>query len=1068
MQICPNCGEENPARFRLCGFCGTPLVAELPPQEVRKTVTVVFSDLKGSTTLGESLDSESLREVMSRYFDEMRAVLEHHGGTVEKYIGDAIMAVFGLPRIHEDDALRAVRAAHAMQQALAALNNELEQRWGVRLANRTGVNTGEVVAGDPTTGQRLVTGDTVNVAARLEQAAPALEVLIGEPTYRLVREAVEVEAVEPLELKGKSERVPAYRLLSVAGDSEGMLRHREAPMVGRVSELALLLEAFELALQQRRCRTVTLVGDAGVGKSRLAGEFVDRTGGSALTIRGRCLPYGDGITFWPLVEAVRKAAGISERDRAESALGKLAELVGPDEDEVVARIASAVGLSDAQFALQELFWAVRRLFTLLAHRRPLAVVFEDLHWAEEVFLDLVAHLTETLEDAPVLLLCDARPSLLEQRPAWSDAPNSAHVVLEPLTTRESELVIENLLGEAGLDEDVRARIVEAAEGNPLFVEQLLSMLIDERRVQFADGRWRAVSELPEVAIPPTIQALLAARLDALAREERAVVEPASVIGYVFPEQALRELVPDALREDVPTHLDTLGRKQFVRPDPTERSFEDAYRFQHVLIRDTTYDGLLKRARATLHEKFVRWADEFNGDRAMEYEEILGYHLEQAFRYLSDLGPPDEHGLALGADGARRLASAGLRARSRGDIAAAANLLERACGLLPGLEPKRLELLPELGEVLIDLGRFDEARSVLEEGMEAARAIGDTRLGVDTLLIHLLLQLRAGASEQWSEEAVPQIDVAIDVFTAAGDDLGLAKAYRVLGYVYGTACRYGDAAAACERGLEHARLARSGLEERAAATSYALAACWGPTPVGDAIERCEAIREQVASNRLSSAWVLCLLACLRAMQGKFEQARELYRDGRSTIEELGGQGWHLAWTSVPASRVEMLADDYGAAEQELRRAVELLEGTGERYLLSSINALLARAVYAQDRLDEAEELTRRAEELAGSDDIYTQAEWRAVRAKVLARKHRFDEAATLAQDALQLMRTTDSPVMKIEALIDLGEVFAQMGDDKAAWAFLEAIQLAEQKGNVVSAAQAQELLGRLENQPARAG
>ncbi|HEY6068912.1 MAG TPA: adenylate/guanylate cyclase domain-containing protein, partial [Gaiellaceae bacterium] len=322
MQTCPNCGEQNPERFRLCGFCGTPLAPALPPQEVRKTVTVVFSDLKGSTSLGEALDSESLREVMSRYFDEMREVLEHHGGTVEKYIGDAIMAVFGLPRIHEDDALRAVRAAFAMQQALAQLNGELEQRWGVQLANRTGVNTGEVVAGDPTTGQRLVTGDTVNVAARLEQAAPALEVLIGEPTYRLVREAVEVEEVEPLELKGKSERVPAYRLVSVAEDKEGMLRHTEAPMVGREEELALLLEACNRAKERRSIETVAVFGEAGVGKSRLANELLEQAG-DVWTLRGRCLPYGDGITFWPLVEAVREAAGISERDRHDAALQKL-------------------------------------------------------------------------------------------------------------------------------------------------------------------------------------------------------------------------------------------------------------------------------------------------------------------------------------------------------------------------------------------------------------------------------------------------------------------------------------------------------------------------------------------------------------------------------------------------------------------------------------------------------------------------------------------------------------------------------------------------------------------------
>src|SRR6187549_775743 len=289
--VCPNCGEENPAKFRLCGFCGTALAPELPPQEVRKTVTIVFSDLKGSTSLGESLDSESLREVMNRYFDEMRAVLEQHGGTIEKFIGDAVMAVFGLPRLHEDDALRAVRAAAGMKEALERVNEELERVWGVRLTNRTGVNTGEVVAGDPTTGQRLVTGDAVNVAARLEQAAPANEILLGELTYELVRESVDVETVEPLELKGKAERVAAYRLVDII-ERTGRDRE-ESPLVGRDRELGILEQSLADAYVTQRCRLVTVVGEAGVGKSRLIHEFLEEHESEAVTLRGRCLSYGD-------------------------------------------------------------------------------------------------------------------------------------------------------------------------------------------------------------------------------------------------------------------------------------------------------------------------------------------------------------------------------------------------------------------------------------------------------------------------------------------------------------------------------------------------------------------------------------------------------------------------------------------------------------------------------------------------------------------------------------------------------------------------------------------------------
>src|SRR5215212_7243934 len=478
MVVCSSCGEENPARFRLCGFCGTPLVAQLPAREVRKIVSIVFCDLKGSTSLGESIDTESLREVISRYFDEMRAVLERHGGTVEKFIGDAVMAVFGLPALHEDDALRAVRASRGMQLALAELNDDLERRYGVRLANRIGVNTGEVVAGDAAAAQRLVTGDAVNVAARLEQAAGEFEVLIGELTYRLVRDHVEVEAVEPLELKGKAERVPAYRLVEVVESAP--VTRRRTPLVGREREVGAIAGELERALADRSCRLATVIGHAGVGKTRLVEEILqlarDR---GALVLQGRCLPYGDGITFWPLLEAVRQAAAIDDRDSVADAREKLELLVGVDARDVYERVAAAIGLSDAHFPLQELFWGARKLFELLASKRPLVLVFEDIHWSEDAFLELVEHLLDAVEDAPVLLVCPARPDLLESKPDWGIRDDATRVVLEPLGAAHSEQVIDNLLGDSGIADEVRARVIDAAQGNPLFVEQLVSMLIDD-------------------------------------------------------------------------------------------------------------------------------------------------------------------------------------------------------------------------------------------------------------------------------------------------------------------------------------------------------------------------------------------------------------------------------------------------------------------------------------------------------------------------------------------------------------------------------------------------------------
>ena len=541
MKVCAACGAENPDIARFCLACGTQLAEARPPQETRKVVTIVFSDLKGSTSLGEALDSEALREVMTRYFDAMRGELERHGGVIEKFIGDAVMAVFGLPRLHEDDALRAVRAASGMQAALEALNDDLQRVYGVQLANRTGVNTGEVVAGDPSSGQRLVTGDAVNVAARLEQAAGEREVLLGELTYRLVRDEVEVEEVEPLELKGKSEPVPAYRLVGVR-DTAATDDRRGAPLVGRGEELAALTSALDEAAASRRCRLVTLAGDAGVGKSRLTAEFLEAASGRALALGGRCLPYGDGITFWPIAEAVKTQAGIVNDDDATEAAAKLAALADPAGDGVTARLASALGLTVEPFPVEELFWAVRRLLAHLAADREVVLVVEDIHWAEPTLLTLIEHLVQSV-DAPVLILCPTRPELFEESPAWSTGERSSRVVLEPLGADDAKRMIESLLGRGSLDTAVLDRVVTASEGNPLFAEQLLRMLVDEGAVEEVDGTWRFTQELSDVQVPPTIQALLASRLDTLAGSERSVIEPASVVGYVFAEAAVAALAP---------------------------------------------------------------------------------------------------------------------------------------------------------------------------------------------------------------------------------------------------------------------------------------------------------------------------------------------------------------------------------------------------------------------------------------------------------------------------------------------------------------------------------------------
>ncbi|HSJ51668.1 MAG TPA: adenylate/guanylate cyclase domain-containing protein [Actinomycetota bacterium] len=1055
MQVCPRCGEENPDRFRLCGMCGEPLAPESAPQEVRKTVTIVFSDLKGSTSLGERLDTESLREVLSRYFTAMQAVLERHGGTVEKYIGDAIMAVFGLPVAHEDDAVRAVRAAAEMREILASLNDGLERTYGVRLENRTGVNTGEVVAGDVTHGQRLVTGDAVNVAARLEQNAPALEVLIGASTYRLVRDAVVVEPVEPLELKGKSERMPAYLLRSVS-DREGVSRRHDLPIVGRERELATLDQALADARETRACRLVTVVAPAGTGKSRLLHEFLERAGDAVTQLRGRCLSYGDGITFWPLAEVALSAAGIENDDALEVANAKLRVIAGPGGEDVAERIGAAIGLLDRSFPVQETFWAARRLFELLGQERPLVVLVDDIHWAEQTFLDLLLDLRASIEGAPVLIVCSARPDLLHEHPEWERNEDLVTFRLDPLTDEESSQVVRNLLGADDVDARVRDRIIAAADGNPLFVEQMLSMLIDDGEIdRDDDGRWRLVSELGAVVIPPTISALLTARLDRLGPVERPVIERGAVIGQVFFQGAVEALAPEPIRPHVAESLERLVARELIGTHESIFAGQETFRFAHILIRDAAYLGLLKRARAELHERFVDWLEAAASDRVLEFEEIRGHHLEEAYRILVELGPANDHAVAIGRRGSMYLASAGRRALARGDMPAAAGLLRRAASILPPDDDEAARLLLLAGEAMIEVGDFDVAQRVLDELVGRAERTGDRGLEANARMVRLNLHLST-QSEGVERRVEAEVERALPVLEELGDHEGQARAWRLLTLAHWEACRWGTAEAAALSMVDHARLAGDRMLEDRVRPALATCALYGPRPVGAAIELCQGLLDSAGDDRKGRAMTLLALGHLEAMRGDFDRARELYRTSRRSLEELG---WnlHAAVTSISSGPIELLSGDPAAAERELRRDLEALEGMGERYFRSTTAGFLAEALYRQGRLEEAEAATRLCEELAAEEDVSSQFLWRCVRAKVLARRGELEEAEAMVREGVQIIGLAEDPDTQATALLDLAEVLRLAGrHDEAATTAAEAARLFEQKGNVVELRRATEL------------
>jgi DNA-binding SARP family transcriptional activator len=999
-------------------LAGEAEAAAEPRPDSRRTVSILFCDLVESTRLARELDPEAYRALMTRYLDAVRRPIEAHGGTVEKFIGDAVMAVFGAPELHEDDALRAVRAAVDAREAVAELADVAEAEWAVRLAVRIAVNSGEVVVVSTPEQDLHVTGAAVSVTSHLEAQAQPGEVLLGEETYRLLQHALRAE---PVDLE---DGIHAWRLEQLIPDVPQLVRRDDAPLVGRDKQLRRLLAAFDAAREERRCRVVTILGEAGIGKTRLARELIASIGDDARVLVGRCVSYGEGATYLPLAEIVRQAA-------PEASATGIAALLAGEEDagQVAQRVAELTGFAEGPAVPGEAFWAVRRLVEALARERPVLLALDDVHWAEPTLLDLVEYLGEWAE-GPILVLCLARRDLLETRPAWGGPTSTGFLVeLDPLPAdAAADLVAE--LADRPVAPEVQEQIAAHSGGNPLFAQQLLAL----------------AQEAPDVSLesaPPSVEALIGSRLDRLEGRELDVIRRASVVGRRFSYEELADLSPDEPPEGP---LAELERRRLVH------RVDDGglYRFHHVLVRDVAYRGIPKAERAVLHEQAGKSLDRRDG-----VDELVGYHFEQAFQYVTQLARANDRARELAVAGGERLGHAGIRAWKRSDTPAAVNLLGRATALLPGALVERRQLLCELGVALRTSGDLRAAEDALAEAMDESVAAGDKRLELRAAIERA--NVRTFRHPETAPELLELATNAIPVFEKLRDDRALGRAWFLVGRAKGSfQCDYGASEEAAAKAVLHYR--RAGWSPGAALNGLVSALYYGPRPVEEAAARCASLLEEHRGDRASEANILVYTGGLEAMRGAFDEARRLVGEAEARYLELGQTLDAVDHCGFVGAAIEILAGRPETAEEQLRRAAEACIEAHETALLSTRGAQLADVLYVQGRYEESDQWIGAAHQHAAAADLDAQMHLRSVEAKLHARSGNFVDAEDAARAAVALSDQTDALNDRAQVLLDLAEVLTLAGrHDEPREAINSAISLYERKGNVVGAERARRLL-----------
>ncbi len=920
MPTCASCGEENPERARFCLNCSAPLQASAPRHE-RKFATALFADIVGSTELAEREDPEIVQALIGRAFDRLSAEIERYGGLIEKFVGDAVLAVFGVPSAHEDDPERAVRAGLEMQAVLSELNRSFAAEGRPQLEMRVGLEAGEVLVDLERAGgarDRMLTGDAVNTASRLQSAAAPGSVVVGPAVFASTKDVIDYRDLEPLQLKGKAGPVPAWQALRVKARRRGERPPLglESRLVGRDEELAMLKQTLQRVESEGRPALVTVLGNAGVGKSRLAWEFAKYVEGLPQFLywrRGRSLAYGN-VSYSALADAVKSQCEVLEDDPPEVVVEKVdhtvKELFG-DLEAAPHVLALVGGRTEQRLAREELFDAWRRFLERMAARYPLILALEDLHWADAGLLDFVDHLADWAS-GPILILTLARPELLETRPGWGGGKrNYAAIYLDPLSETECETMVEDLLS-SDLPESVKRLVADRSEGNPLYAEEIVRMLIDRRVLRATEAsRWELAQPIDDVEVPRSIHALIAARLDTLPPAEKAILQDAAVAGRIFWLGAAAALSERPIA-DVRDAIGRLRVKEIVTPrEPPAFSGELEFAFRHVLIRDVAYESLPKLLRARKHVKLARWAEERTGNRSRELAEVVGAHYVRAIGYLDELGEPADREL-MGA--AQRWASeAG----------------ERAWDLW-----QQEEALRWFG-VALDLGERSGADP--EQLARTAEAVAVTAAGLRPI-----------------DEVVDGYRAALDRYGALGRDVDVGRMQVEISYTLITVARLEDAQAWIERGIaalqrgpEGADLARA-FEILGNLLRRRGSAAGAEAPLRRAKELAARVDAPVVGGHAAVSLAIVLLHLGRVAEGI-----ALMEEGW----EIANRAGHLelllrAHNAVPSILMDY-APDYERGRQILLEGVELSRRTGRRDHEGWIWSNVGNYAFDQGRIEELE-------------------------------------------------------------------------------------------------------------------